>query len=216
MRVIVPTSLKDITLIQYQEYNQEIEARKDLPDAEQYLLIKKLEIFCKLTREQVLNIEYLDIKRISDIIDNILKEQPALTEKFTINDIKFGWLPKLDNMSYGELLDLNCNISEWKNMHVAMGVLYRPIKNELKNGLYNIEKYEGDKYHNDLRNMPLSAVIGSMVFFWNLGLDCVRFITKSLEENKTEFQSQLNLTETGIGTLQSMNSLEAILQSMKK
>ena len=215
MKVTVPSSLNDITLIQYQEYNQEIEARKELPDAEEYLLIKKIEIFCKLTREQVLNIEYSSIKQISDILDKILEEQPELTEKFTLNGIKFGWLPKLDDMSYGELLDLNSNISDWDSMQVAMGVLYRPIKQELKNGLYNIEKYEGDKYHKDLRQMPLSAVIGSMVFFWNLGLDCVKYITKSLEENLTDFQNQLTLTETGIGIAQSTNSLEVILQNMK-
>jgi hypothetical protein len=215
MKLIVPSSLNDITLIQYQEYNQEIEARKELPDAEEYLLIKKIEIFCKLTREQVLLIEYSSIKEISDILDNILKEQPNLTEKFTVNGVKFGWLPKLDDMSYGELLDLNSNISDWDSMQVAMGVLYRPIKQELKNGLYNIEKYEGDKYHKDLRQMPLSAVIGAMVFFWNLGLDCLKYITKSLEVNLTDFQNQLTLTETGIGIQQSMNSLEVILQNMK-
>jgi hypothetical protein len=215
MKVTVPSSLKDITLIQYQEYNEEIEARKDLPDAVEYLLIKKIEIFCKLTREQVLSIEYSSIKQISDILDKILEEQPELTEKFTLNGIKFGWLPKLDDMSYGELLDLNTNISDWSNMQIAMGVLYRPIKQELKSGLYNIETYQGDKYHQDLRQMPLSAVIGSMVFFWNLGLDLVKYITKSLETSQTDFQSQLNLTELGIGTQQSMNLLDQTLQNMK-
>lgn len=215
MKLTVPSSLNDITLIQYQEYNQEIEARKNLPDAEEYLLIKKLEIFCKLSREQVLSIEFTDINRISDIIDNILKEQPALVEKFTCKDIRFGWLPDLNKMPYGEFLDLNSNITDWNTMHIAMGVLYRPIVNEIKNGKYNIEKYEGEKYHWELRQMPLSAVIGAMVFFWNLGLDCVKYITKSLEANQTEFQKQLTLTETGIGILQSMNSLEGTLQNMK-
>ena len=213
MKVIVPSSLEDITLIQYQEYNQEIEARKDLPDADEYLRIKKIEIFCKLTREQVMMIEYSSIDDISNILDDILQRQPSLTEKFTTDGIKFGWLPELDKMTYGELLDLNNNISDWSSMHVAMGVLYRPIKNEA-NGLYNIERYEGDKYHKQLRNMPLSAVIGSMVFFWNLGMDCTTYILKSLE-TETDFQKQLNSTEYGIGIRQSMSSLVETLQSMK-
>ena len=42
MKLTVPSSLDDITLIQYQEYNQEIESRKKLPDAEEYLKIKVL------------------------------------------------------------------------------------------------------------------------------------------------------------------------------
>jgi hypothetical protein len=215
MKITIPSSLADITLIQYQEYHQEIETRKDVPDSDEYLAIKKIEIFCKISREQIMKIEYGDVQNISNILDNILENQPSLVEKFEVDGIRFGWLPELDKMTYGELLDLNGNICEWSSMHIAMGVLYRPIKNEIKNGLYNIENYEGDKYHKQIRNMPLNAVIGAMVFFWNLGLDCVKYITKSLDTNQTEFKNQLNLIETGIGTRQSMNLLEATLQNMK-
>jgi hypothetical protein len=216
MKLTVPSSLDDITLIQYQEYNQEIESRKKLPDAEEYLKIKKIEIFCKLSREQVLNLEYESVENISKILDGILESQPELVQKFTINGVKFGWLPELDKMTYGELLDLNGNISEWSNMHIAMGVLYRPIKQEIKNGMYNIERYEGDKYHKDLRQMPLSAVIGSMVFFWNLGTDLLESIIKYLETEEETFQSQLNLTSTGIGIAQLTSLLEGTLQDMKR
>jgi hypothetical protein len=213
MKLVVPSSLDDITLIQYQEYNQEIESRKDLPDAEEYLKIKKIEIFCKLSREQIMSLEYDSVENISKILDDILEKQPERVERFEVNGITFGWLPDLDKMSYGELLDLNGSISDWSAMHIAMGVLYRPIKNE-SNGLYNVEKYEGDKYHQQMRKMPLSAVIGAMVFFWNLGLDCVKYIHNSLEMEK-EFQSQLNLTEIGIGIQQLTNYLGQTLQNMR-
>ena len=214
MKITVPSTLNDITLIQYQEYHEEIEKRKKLPDANEYLKIKKIEIFCKLTREQIMQLEYDSVENISTILDGILEIQPALVEKFEVNGVRFGWLPDLDKMSYGELLDLNGNISDWTAMHIAMGVLYRPIKNEGVGGKYNIEKYEGDKYHQYMRKMPLSAVLGAMVFFWNLGLDCVKYILNSLEMEK-EFQTQLNLTETGVGIQQLTNSLEGILQNMK-
>jgi len=213
MKLVIPSSLNDITLIQYQEYNQEIESRKKLPDAEEYLKIKKIEIFCKLSREQIMNLEYDSVENISQILDSILEKQPALVERFEVNGIKFGWMPDLDKMTYAELLDLNGNISDWSAMHIAMGVLYRPIKNE-SNGLYNIEKYEGDKYHQYIRKMPLSAVIGAMVFFWNLGLDCVKYILNSSEMEK-EFQSHPNLNLTGIGTVQLTNWLEETLPNMR-
>jgi hypothetical protein len=213
MKLVIPSSLNDITLIQYQEYNQEIESRKKLPDAEEYLKIKKIEIFCKLSREQIMNMEYDSVENISDILDNILEKQPERVERFKVNGIEFGWMPDLDKMTYAELLDLNGNISDWSAMHIAMGVLYRPIKNE-SNGLYNIEKYEGDKYHQYIRKMPLSAVIGAMVFFWNLGLDCVKYILNSSEMEK-EFQSHPNLNLTGIGTVQLTNWLEETLPNMR-
>ena len=213
MKLVIPSSLNDITLIQYQEYNQEIESRKKLPDAEEYLKLKKIEIFCKIPRDQIMNLEYDSVENISDILDNILERQPELVERFEVNGIKFGWMPDLDKMSYGELLDLNGNISDWSAMHIAMGVLYRPIKNE-SNGLYNIEKYEGDKYHQQMRKMPLSAVIGAMVFFWNLGLDCVKYILNSSEMER-EFQKNPILNPTGIGIAQLTNWLEETLLNMK-
>lgn len=213
MKLVIPSSLNDITLIQYQEYNQEIESRKKLPDAEEYLKIKKIEIFCKISREQIMQLEFDSVEKISDILDNILERQPELVERFEVNGIKFGWMPDLDKMSYGELLDLNGNISDWSAMHIAMGVLYRPIKNE-SNGLYNIEKYEGDKYHQQMRKMPLSAVISAMVFFWNLGLDCLKYILNSSEMER-EFQSQQILNPTGIGIAQLTNLLEETLQNMR-
>jgi hypothetical protein len=213
MKVIVPESLKDITLGQYQRYQIELDASKNRPDQLEYLNIKKIEVFCNLSQAEVYNIQLGDVYSISEKIDLILEEQPQRVEKFTLNGIKFGFVPELDKLSYGEFLDLNSNISEWETMQVAMGVLYRPIKNEAT-GLYNVEEYKGDKYHSVLKDMPLDAVIGSMVFFWNLGLDCVTAITKSLEVEQM-LENQLNLVDNGIGIRQSMSLLEATLQSMR-
>ena len=215
MKIIIPTSLKDITLLQYQKYQNEIDSSANRPDQLEYLNIKKIEIFCNLTQAEVYNIQLGNIYSISEKIDMILEEQSQLVQKFELNGIKFGWVPELDKLSYGEFLDLNSNISDWSTMQVAMGVLYRPIKKELSNGLYNIEKYKGDKYHKELLNMPMDAVIGSMVFFWNLGMDLASCTIKSLEVEK-EFQKQLNLVDNGIGIQQSMSLLVQMLQSMKK
>ena len=213
MKVIVPESLKDITLGQYQRYQIELDASKNRPDQLEYLNIKKIEVFCNLSQSEVYNIQLGDVYSISENIDLILEEQPQRVEKFTLNGIKFGFVPELDKLSYGEFLDLNSNISEWETMQIAMGVIYRPIKNEVA-GLYNVEEYKGDKYHKILKDMPLDAVIGSMVFFWNLGLDCVSCITKSLEVEEM-LENQLNLVDNGIGIRQSMNLLEETLQKMR-
>jgi hypothetical protein len=136
--------------------------------------------------------------------------------KFKVGDITFGWIPKLDDMSYGEFLDLNSNISDWETMIISMGVCYRPITKEF-NGKYLVEEYKGDTYHDALKQMPMDAVVGAMVFFWNLGLDCTTYILKHLEQKNTmTFQKQLSLVETGVGMQQSMNSLGATLQNMKR
>jgi len=214
MKVIIPESLADITLTQYQKYQNEIDISENRPDQAEYLNIKKLEIFCNLTQDEVYNIQLGDVYSISEKIEEILLQQNDLIQKFELNNIKFGWIPELDKLSYGEFLDLNSNISDWSTMHIAMGVLYRPIKNESSKGLYNVEKYKGDKYHKILKDMPMDVVVGSMVFFWNLGLDCVNSIIKSLEVEQ-KFQNQLNLVDNGIGIRHSMNSVTEILQNLK-
>ena len=48
-----------------------------------------------------------------------------------------------------------------------MNVLYRPIKNS-KAGKYNIVDYDVNNPE-DMKDMPLSAAIGSVFFFYNLG-----------------------------------------------
>jgi hypothetical protein len=214
MKVTVPTSLHEITLAQYLRYLQAIKDSKNQSN-DNFLEIKMLEIFCNLTHVEVLDIQYTFVASIVERLGAILKEESALVKKFQVGNIKFGWLPKLDDMPYGELLDLISNISDWDTIITAMGVLYRPITTEVKDK-YLVEKYKGDTYHDALREMPMSAVVGSMVFFWNLGLDCTNYIMKSLEGvEKMTFQCQINLVESGVGMQQSMNSLEAILQSMK-
>ena len=215
MRVTVPTSLKDISLSQYQTYLRELENNKD--ESDDYFRIKRLQIFCNLTYEQVLNIQYGSITEISNKIDEVLNSKNDYVERFTIDGINFGWLPKLDDMSYGEFLDLNNNISDWENMHVAMGVLYRPIIKELQNK-YAIEPYGGDKYHEQLKHIKMDCVVGAMVFFWNLGMDLGIATANYLEEemNKMSFQQQLTLVENGAGMQQLTTLLTEILQKMKQ
>jgi hypothetical protein len=206
VKISIPENLNDITLGQYQKYFTYI----DKLDGDE-LAIKKIEILCNLTREQILLFQYSEVQRLSSLLDQILDTKPSLIQKFTVADVKFGWLPKLDDMSYGELLDLNGNISDWDNMHIAMCVLYRPIKKEAA-GLYNIEKYEGAKYHEHIKEMPLSAVIGALVFFWNLGMDLLKFTVQSLTETE---ENRTHLAKNGIGTERLMRSLEEISQSLK-
>ena len=217
MKILVPSSLSDITLQKYVEYLNEIKNIEEnkLPDT--YLNTKLLEIFCDLTNEQVMNIDLTSVLEISSTIKDVLLQEPQRVEFFKVGSIEFGWLPKLDTMSWGEFLDLNNNISDWQTIHVSMGVLYRPVTLKRKDK-YLVEEYKGDTYHDAIMQMPMDAVIGAMIFFWNLGMDCARYITNFLETEamKMSFQKQLNLVENGVGIQQSMNLLGEMLLKSKR
>jgi len=162
-------------LAKYLEYLKAIKEAEKHPDPN-YLEIKKIEIFCNLTHIEVLNIEYSFISSISERIDEIIKQEPDLVMKFKVGDITFGWIPKLDDMKYSEFLDLNSNISDWETIVISMGVCYRPITKEF-NGKYLVEEYKGDTYHDALKQMPMDAVVGAMVFFWcSLGISATHFL----------------------------------------
>ena len=218
MKLIVPSNLNEISLSKYQEYLKAFEQSKTEKNAETFLSLKVLEIFCELTPDQSKQVQQDDANKVVKIIVDLLSEEPQRLECFTIDNIVFGWVPRLDDLNFGEFLDLNNNITSWDNMVTAMGVLYRPVTEFTKDGKYNIEKYQGDKYHHLLKDMPISAVFGANVFFWNLGTDLVTATYKYLEQelNKMSLQQKHNLQQNGDGIVHYLNSLKTTLQKLKR
>ena len=218
MKLIVPSNLNEISLSKYQEYLKAFEQSKTEKNAETFLSLKVLEIFCELTPDQSKQVQQDDANKVVKIIVDLLSEEPQRLECFTIENIVFGWVPRLDDLNFGEFLDLNNNITSWDNMVTAMGVLYRPVTEFTKDGKYNIEKYQGDKYHHLLKDMPISAVFGANVFFWNLGTDLVTATYKYLEQelNKMSLQQKHNLQQNGDGIVHYLNSLKTTLQKLKR
>jgi hypothetical protein len=218
MKLIVPSNLTEISLSKYQEYLKAFEQSKNEKNAETFLSLKILEIFCEITEEQSKQIQQDDANKVVKIIIDLLSQEPSLVESFMLDGITFGWVPKLDDLNFGEFLDLNNNITSWDNIVTAMGVLYRPVTEFTKDGKYNIEKYEGDKYHHLLKDMPISAVFGANVFFWNLGTDLVTATHKFLEKElkQMNLHQRHNLQQNGDGSVHYLNSLKTTLQKLKR
>jgi len=218
MKLIVPSNLNEISLSKYQQYLKAFEQSKTEKNAETFLSLKVLEIFCELTEEQSKQVQQDDANKVVKIIVDLLSEEPQRLECFTIDNIVFGWVPRLDDLNFGEFLDLNNNITSWDNMVTAMGVLYRPVTEFTKEGKYNIEKYQGDKYHHLLKDMPISAVFGANVFFWNLRNDLLNglIIFLKTETKKMNLTSDTSSTNSGGGTQQSINLQMEMLQGLMK
>lgn len=207
----VPNSLNEISLSQYLEYLDLQE--QNLPPEE--IDLKMIQIFCKISDADVRTIKATSIFEIAEIIKKMFEAKCSLVTQFKLGDLTFGFEPKLDDLNYGAFLDLNTNISDFKTMYIAMGVLYRPIIKKI--GLkYEIEEYKGDRYHDAMHHIPMDAVFGSMVFFWNLGMDLTSTILKSLETTMTTEQMEImNLANVGGGMPHWMNSVTEMLQESK-
>ena len=191
----IPESLSEITLGQYQNWLKVAEGKED----ETFLQQKMIEIFCNITLKQVLMIKATDVTEITTDLSKMFEAKHKLITTFKLNENEFGFIPKLDEMSFGEYIDLDNYLSEWENMHKAMNVLFRPTTYKKKDK-YLIEDYEGSgKY--DLKNMSLDIVFGSLVFFWNLRSELQKHILSYLVNQKEVQISQevLDSLKSGAG-----------------
>lgn len=218
MRLIVPSTLEEISLSKYQRYLKEFEYSKSQKNQETYLGLKMLEIFCEITEDQAKQIDADSANKVVKILVDLLSGDTLHIESFKLGGIEFGFIPKLDNLSFGEFLDLNNNIDNLEDIVTAMGVLYRPVTGRGKDGKYLVEKYEGDKYHEILKDMPINIVLGARVFFWNLGLDLVTSTLCSLEQemSKMSTRQRASFLKNGDGLLASLNSLKTTLQELRR
>ena len=205
----IPSTLSEITLGQYQKYLKIQDSNED----ENFLAIKMIEIFCGLRGDTIMTMRAKSIKDITAVLVEMFKEKPALVTSFTMNDKEYGFIPILEDMSFGEYVDLDTYIGDFENLHKAMTVLYRPIKQKVKNK-YLIEDYNGDD--SDLmKGMPMNAVLSSILFFYHLGMDLSKIMLNYLQEEEMTLAQAQILEKSGVGINQFSACLTEILQDLK-
>jgi len=207
VKIQIPTSLNEITLGQYQEFSK-LDSKK-----ESDVLLKMVEIFCKVPVDVVRSMMANDIKDICEIINKMFDVEHQLINRFQLGGQNFGFIPDLENMSFGEYVDLDTFIGDTDNLHRAMNVLFRPI--DLKqSSRYTLKDYDPDT-NEVAKDYPLDAVFGAMVFFYNLGKDLsIVILNSSSKQNEENLVQYLGSLPNGDGTIQSMQSLTEILQDL--
>ena len=212
LKLKIPTCLSEITLKQYKAFLkvQETEKNNKIYNA------KVINIFCKVKMEDVMLLKLNDVTEITNIIYKLFDQKPSLVSKFKLNGVEYGFIPQLDDISFGEYIDLDTYIGDWDNIDRAMNVLYRPILVKLK------EKYSIDKYvienHKNLEDMPMNAVLSSIFFLLNLGIELSTIMMSFLDLNQEidkDLINSLNLDKNGGGISQYTHSLKAILDDLK-
>ena len=204
LKVKIPKRMQDITLNQYQRFMKEC---GDESLSEDIIALKMLEIFCGVPVSDSYKLRMSDVYSVCDGINKALKETPSLINRWKYVDQEFGFIPQLDDMTFGEYVDLDKYIKDWDNMHKAMAVLYRPVLTSV-NGKYDIEEYKGDSYWDLMKQMPLNVVMSSMLFFWTLENDLVKVMIRSLkpEEKATYLKKRRSMLDmvgiTQFGDLQ--------------
>jgi hypothetical protein len=224
----IPFSLGQITLGQYQDYLKILE-KWDKED-ETYLKLKILQIFCKMSASDVQKIKLSDfddtIQHINDLFDTTTDK---LINRFKMvgsdgeggeRTVEFGFIPKLDDISFGEYIDLESYIGKWESMHKAMAVLFRPVAKESR-GFYLIEDYGGSsKYSEAMKDMPVDVALSATVFFYRLGIKLqtytLDYLAKETLKEEAQQASKPTSRLSGAGISQYIRSLKEMSEELMK
>ena len=205
----IPTELDEIALVNYQKFMRTSKGSTD----NEFVCQKMIELFCGIRLRNVLEFKWSDVKELTVHFGEMFKERPKFQHRFKIQDTEFGFIPDLENISFGEFIDLSKNITDVDNWHKAMAVMYRPIIDS-KGDKYSIEDYKGSNTYSEVMKFaPLGVTLGANVFFWTLRNDLLNsslsYLKKIMnkENNLQTLAQKLNLTDSTVGIHQFMQSL---------
>jgi hypothetical protein len=219
VELTIPTDLNELTLRQYQKFVKVKEATND----NEMLAEKMIQIFCGIELKEIVNIKFTEVQKLVEHFNKLFSETPKFTPTFKIQNVEFGFIPDLQNISFGEYVDLEENLKSWETYHKAMAVMYRPIKLKVKDG-YEIMEYKGTAEFAELMKFaPLGVTLSSSVFFWNLGSELLQSTIHYLEQEIMKnpkvlatLAKQHNFQNNGVGINQFMHSLQETLQDLTK
>ena len=98
----IPENLSEITLAQYQKWIKII----DNEELSTFFQQKMIEIFCNADLKDILQMRVKDVDEVTAHIDNIFNEKPKFQATFELDNVEYGFIPQLDQMTFGEYVDL--------------------------------------------------------------------------------------------------------------
>ena len=207
IEVSIPSTLKEVKLKDYQDFLLiENPSNDDL-----------LKCILNINTKELGKIKDKDVDYLINHINKLFEQEHKYIPTFNLNGVAYGFIPNLDEITYGENKDVTSYINEWGSMHKAMAVLFRPLKQK-QGHKYLIEEYEGShKYSEVMKQMPLSVVLGAMVFFYNLTSELLNYIPSYLEKELVKEQTQGQISQENGEAIQNyIRLLRETLQDLKK
>lgn len=209
----VPSTLDEITIKQYKDFVKSQENSKD----DEFIAMKMVSIFCNIELSEVSKITYASIIEIVQHLNSLFAEKHEFKRTFEIGGVEFGFIPDFENISFGEYIDLEANLTSIDTMNKAMAVMYRPIKRKIKDK-YEIEKYESAINYAEVMDFaPINLALAAQVFFWTSAKELLKatmdYLNKTMTaKQKTTLAKQLNLAKGGDGIQAYMDYLKETLE----
>jgi hypothetical protein len=209
----IPSKLSEVPLMSYQKYLQVLKGSND----EEFIAHKFLQIFLGLELKEAYKIAAKDVARLVKHMTDVLEQPAKFQPRFKIHNVEYGFITDIENMTWGEYIDLENNLQNWDTYHIAMSVMYRPIIKEMKSTkTYEIMPYEvNPDLQEAMKYAPIDVVKASSVFFWNLETELLNATLSSLEQQIMEMKISVqshNSQINGDGTTAYTDWLKMILE----
>lgn len=180
LKIIIPTTLDDIPLNKYIQWN-EIKEQGDANETE----IAALRLFSGLSRNQTSQLHKQSRDKMLEKITKALVTNPDYRPTFRFKDTDYGIEPNLDLLTYGQFVDLDTIKEYKKNLPKLMALLYRPITKKV-GSTYEIEPTgNADERQKLFEELPTGIALGALVFFWTIGNDCLTATRNYIRQQAT-------------------------------
>lgn len=184
MKVIIPQDLNEINLGQMMQLS-DIE-KMEIEEVDKAKKVIKL-LVNNVNDDNIDRIKVTDLLVMYQKLCAMTNTQTSLIKLMSIDGIKYGFNPDIENISTGEFMDIDMLCKKMdKNLHQIMAILYREVTTEGE-GKYLIKEYDAEiedraKLFKD--KMPASVAQSCLVFFYRLGKDYLKGTMESLKEEQ--------------------------------
>lgn len=132
-------------------------------------LLNQVMAITSMPKDEALKCTPAQMNQIVSYFEGVMKSKEANFKYFwECNGVKYGFVPNIESVTFGEWLDLNSCLSTYPtSMDKMLSILYRPVTAEFM-GKYKIEDYSSDIHLSNrrlMRSMPLDIANGCMLFF---------------------------------------------------
>jgi len=167
----VPATWNELTLGRYMRIMKVLKDEEETSDIER--LVRIINCLSKIPKKHIYSLEVNSLKKLGKHITSFLESEPndELEHFVTIEDIEYGFHPKLFDMTLGEFVDLETYMKDIdNNMHNIMSILYRPVTQKDEENKYLIEDYEPSEERANLfkKHLTVREFNGASVFFSDL------------------------------------------------
>jgi len=243
IKITIPTSWEEITIAQFQEYNEYIKNSEEKRPLTR--LIQMLSILTDTDEEILFKLNYEVIDEIKNNMVFLEDEPNAIFKNIIeIQGKKYGFQKDLHALTLGEWIDIEHYVTNGdviQNLHYIAAIFYRKLISEGdENFDYEIDSYNNVKLENQAKffkyNMKIADMYGTVVFFYHIVTELWDNIT-SCSTEMTQEQTMMkiisrvkdseakkklmqwhenNQSENGIGNFYYSNLLKGVFMTTQK